>query len=314
MDLKTAIITSEKFALHAPPSGHPDASNRISSVLPKLKDAFGDSLLWIEPSPASLEWVLTVHTQEYVEKVKKTQFGPMVLLDWGDTFAHGPSFEVALLAVGAALEAVDKVITKQIKNAFCFVRPPGHHALPNSAMGFCIFNTVGIAARYAIKNYGIKRILILDWDVHHGNGTQEIFYEDPQVYFISLHQFPYYPGTGKASDIGKGAGEGYTMNICMHRGATDKEYEEAFHAKVLPAIDKYKPEIIFISAGFDAHKDDPLGEIYLTEQGYETMTLLLKNAAQKHCEGKIISVLEGGYKTESLYNSIKSHLKALSCP
>ncbi|QSR87979.1 histone deacetylase family protein [Methylacidiphilum caldifontis] len=312
MDLKTALLSSEKFAQHRPPSGHPESPARITEVLPKLREDFLDSVLWIEPTTASETWIERVHTPQYVEKVKKTQKCPMVLLDGGDTFAHGPSYEVALLAVGAALTAVDKVMSHEIKNAFCLVRPPGHHALANAAMGFCLFNTVAIAARYALEKHGLKRIFIIDWDVHHGNGTQDIFYEDPHVFYVSLHQFPHYPGTGKTSEIGKGEGEGYTLNLCMPRGASDKDYEKAFYEKILPAIDRFKPELIFISAGFDGHKDDPLGEIYLTEKGFETMTQLVKNAAERHCQGKIISVLEGGYNTESLYRSIKSHVKVLS--
>lgn len=311
MDLKTAVFCSEKFAQHRPPSGHPESPARITQLLPKLREDFLHSVLWIEPTAAPEQWIQRVHTPQYIERVRKTQKGPMVLLDGGDTFAYGPSYEVALLAVGAALNAVDKVMSKEIKNAFCFVRPPGHHALANAAMGFCLFNTVAIAARYALGKHGLKKVFILDWDVHHGNGTQDIFYEDPQVFYASLHQFPHYPGTGKSTEIGKNEGLGYTLNLCMPRGASDSHYEKAFDEKIIPAIESFKPDMILISAGFDAHKDDPLGEIYLTEQGFEKMTRLIKEAAERHCQGRMISVLEGGYNIESLYKSIKSHLQAL---
>jgi acetoin utilization deacetylase AcuC-like enzyme len=195
--------------------------------------------------------------------------------------------------------------------AFCAGRPPGHHAETARVMGFCLFNNIAIGARYVQAKYGIERIAIVDWDVHHGNGTQEIFYDDPSVLYISLHQFPLWPGTGAVTETGSGKGEGFTLNCPMTPGSGEKEYLEAFRNRILPALHKFRPQLLMISAGFDAHKDDPLANIQLTEDSFATMTSMLMEISSKYCGGKIISVLEGGYDLRALARSVEAHLTTL---
>jgi acetoin utilization deacetylase AcuC-like enzyme len=198
-----------------------------------------------------------------------------------------------------------------VKNAFCAVRPPGHHAESSRAMGFCLFNNVAIGIRYAQEQHGLKRVAIFDWDVHHGNGTQEIFYEDPSVLYVSTHQYPYYPGTGSASERGKGKGEGFTLNLPLSAGTDGKEYVKLFKEKIVPALQEFKPDILLISAGFDAHKDDPLAAIFLDESTYSEVTRMLAEFAEKCCQGRIVSVLEGGYDLQALPRCVEAHLQQL---
>jgi acetoin utilization deacetylase AcuC-like enzyme len=233
-------------------------------------------------------------------------------VDQGDTTVSAESFDVALLAVGSSLAAIDAVASGILQNAFCAVRPPGHHATKKQPMGFCLFNNTAIAARYAQEHHGIGRIAIIDWDVHHGNGTQEIFYDDPSVLFISLHQYPFFPGTGSRAERGEGKGEGFTLNLPMRAGTEEPEYVEAFQKEILPMLDMFRPELILISAGFDAHREDPLGNINLSEESFKKMTLMTMESADKHCHGKIVSILEGGYNLSSLSKSVEVHLKALA--
>jgi acetoin utilization deacetylase AcuC-like enzyme len=228
-----------------------------------------------------------------------------------DTVISDNSFDSALFATGAVLKGVDLVFNKEIDNAFCLVRPPGHHAREGQAMGFCIFNNIAIGARYLQTKYKLNRIIIIDWDAHHGNGTEEIFYEDRTIFYISLHQYPHYPGTGAKEDIGRGQGEGYNLNIPMKAGSGDNEYIRAFQDIIIPRLKSYKPEFILISAGFDGHRDDPLSGLNLTETGYYEMTKLVKEIARLYSENRIVSVLEGGYNLLSLSNSVYSHLLSL---
>jgi acetoin utilization deacetylase AcuC-like enzyme len=244
--------------------------------------------------------------------IKRRCLAGETVLDTGDTHACRESYDAALLAAGAVLQAVDGVMKGELSAAFCAVRPPGHHAESEAAMGFCLFNNIAIGARYAQKKYGVERVAILDWDVHHGNGTQEIFYADDSVFYISLHQYPYYPGTGAANETGTGNGEGLTLNCPMAAGSGWKEYEEAFRSKILPALHKFQPHLVMISAGFDAHKDDPLAHIQLTEDSFAEMTNMMMEIASKYCNGKIISVLEGGYDLQALARSVEKHVHALA--
>jgi acetoin utilization deacetylase AcuC-like enzyme len=210
-----------------------------------------------------------------------------------------------MLAAGAVLSGIDAVFLKKFDRAFCSVRPPGHHAECDRPMGFCLFNNVAVGARYAQRKHGLKKIAILDWDVHHGNGTQHIFESDPTVLYISLHQYPFYPGTGGRGEKGIGDGEGFTLNIPLPEGTGETRYFEAFNAEIIPALSKYHPDLLLISAGFDAHKDDPLGGMWLTEDSFGKMTNLVKNIAP------VVSVLEGGYDLDALARSVEAHLRSL---
>ncbi len=207
--------------------------------------------------------------------------------------------------------AVDEVMTGKLDRAFCAVRPPGHHAGTSTAMGFCLFNNVAIGARYAQRAYGVKRAAIVDWDVHHGNGTQQIFYEDNSILYVSLHQFPYYPGTGSTGERGAGPGEGFTLNCPMGAGSVEKDYLDAFQTHICPALNSFRPELLFISAGFDAHKDDPLAGINLTDDSFARMSDLVLDVTRESCEGRVVSVLEGGYNVQALARSVTAHLSAM---
>ena len=222
------------------------------------------------------------------------------------------SFDIALLAAGGALELADQVASGQLDNAFALTRPPGHHAERDMALGFCLFNNVAIAARYLQRHHGIEKVLILDWDVHHGNGTQHTFEDDPSVLYVSLHQYPYYPGTGAASETGTGRGAGATVNCPMPAGAGDAEYEHAFVERVLPAIDAFAPQFVLLSAGFDAHVDDPLAQMRLSTSFYGWMTARMLEVADRHAGGRLVSLLEGGYDTRALSASVEAHLAGLA--
>ncbi len=222
------------------------------------------------------------------------------------------SYRAALQAVGGTLAAIDAVMDGRVANAFCAVRPPGHHAEPSRAMGFCLFNNVAVGARYAQQRYGLGRVLILDWDVHHGNGTQAAFYEDPTVLYVSLHQYPWYPGTGSAEEVGTGPGEGYTLNLPMAAGRGNDEYRTAFELRIQPAVREFSPDFVLISAGFDAHRDDPLAMMNVTEAGYRAMTESVKDWASTTAQGRIVSCLEGGYNLTALADSVEAHVRCLA--
>jgi acetoin utilization deacetylase AcuC-like enzyme len=221
------------------------------------------------------------------------------------------TLDAAYLAAGGALAAVDAIMNGDIDQAFCAVRPPGHHAEADRAMGFCFFNSVAIATRYIQQHHGLQRVLIVDWDVHHGNGTQHAFYDDASVLFFSTHQFPYYPGTGGAMETGEGRGKGLTINVPLSGGQGDDEYREVFQKVLVPAADTFQPEFVVISAGFDAHRDDPLASMDLTEEGYGELTSLVATIAKNFSSGRILACLEGGYHLQALAGSVDRHLQAL---
>jgi acetoin utilization deacetylase AcuC-like enzyme len=309
--LPTGLVFHPDYLKHDSGRGHPESSERLSHLLAHLeKKRLLPKLQSIQPYSAPLEWLEMVHDPSYIKKVERICRNGGGMLD-PDTHVGPESYDIALLAVGGVMAGVDEVMGGRIKNGFCAVRPPGHHAERDKAMGFCIFNNVAVAARYVQEKFGLKKVLIVDWDVHHGNGTQNIFLDDPTVFYFSTHQFPYYPGTGSENEIGEGEGEGSTFNMPMYAGSGDLEYIEAFEHIFYPLAMKFSPDFVFISAGFDAHQDDPLAAINLTETGYMRMTEVIVKLASVCCQGRLISVLEGGYNLKSLSNSAEKHIRVL---
>ncbi len=262
-----------------------------------------------EPRAATTEELLRVHTEDHLAVIDRTA-GRAVSLD-PDTFTSPDSRDVALLAAGAAVGGVDAILQTGVTRVFALVRPPGHHAERDRAMGFCLFNNVAAAAAHALS-LGLERVVVMDYDVHHGNGTQWIFYDDPRVLYISTHQFPFYPGTGAAEDVGRGNGAGYTVNVPLEAGATDGDYEHVFNTIVIPVIDQFRPDLLLISAGFDAHELDPLARMRLSVNGYASLTRSLCDAADRHCAGRVLAVTEGGYQLAALKSCVESTLNVLA--
>jgi acetoin utilization deacetylase AcuC-like enzyme len=265
----------------------------------------------IRPQPAADDWILLVHSRDHLEDLAEPVRNAPRFLD-PDTRMSVESYRVAQLAVGGALAAVDAVVSGQARNAFAAVRPPGHHALPEHAMGFCLFNNIAVTARYAQRRYCLDRVLIVDWDVHHGNGTQAIFYEDPTVLYFSTHQYPFYPGTGSAQETGAGPGKGFTLNVPLAAGAGDAEIVSAFRDQLVPATQAFQPQLVMMSAGFDAHRDDPLAQLRVTEGGYAELTRMVMELAESFAGGRVVSLLEGGYNLQALARSVEVHLAVLS--
>lgn len=307
------LIYHPDYLKHDTGAGHPERPQRLETMIKHLLGTpLWKELQHVQPTPAPLSALHAVHSEEYVATIQQRCAEGDEILDDGDTHVCPVSYDVALLAAGGVIQGVEEVLNGRARSAFCAGRPPGHHAETSRVMGFCLFNNIAIGARYAQKQHGVGRVAIIDWDVHHGNGTQEIFYEDDSVLFISLHQFPLWPGTGAAAERGSGKGEGFTINCPIKSGSTEHEYLEAWKAEIRPAIDTFRPELLMISAGFDAHRDDPLANINLTEQSFGTMTRLARDLADRHCGGRIISVLEGGYNLPALAKSVEVHLSALA--
>lgn len=308
-----ALIYHRQFLRHLDGYAHVERPARLEAILSRLQDdPYWSGVDLIEPAPAQRDWLMAVHSEKYVDQMLSLSPDYPVVLDWGDTVATEATPEAARLAAGATVRAAQLVLEASYPAAFCAVRPPGHHAEPDRAMGFCIFNNVAIAARWLVDHGGLERIPIIDWDVHHGNGTERIFIDDRRVFYISLHQYPHYPGTGASSVVGTGDGGGYNMNIPMNAGDSDTEYLAAFDTSIIPALHAYKPQFILISAGFDAHADDPLSDICLTTDVYAEFTRRLCVVADQHAEGRIVSVLEGGYDLDALAASVQTHLWVLS--
>jgi acetoin utilization deacetylase AcuC-like enzyme len=309
---RTGLVYHPDFLKHEMGAGHPESPDRLRAIMTRLQSAgVLDRVTQIEPRMATEEWIVQVHSPAYVRRLKaQAPTSGRVSLDPDTTMSPG-TLAAALLAVGATLAAADSIMAGQVQNAFCAVRPPGHHAERDRAMGFCFFNNVAIVTRYLQRHHGIQRVLIVDWDVHHGNGTQHSFYEDPTVLFFSTHQFPHYPGTGRASERGDGPAEGLTINVPMVPGQGDAEYQAMFERVLVPAADHFKPEFIVISAGFDAHRDDPLASMGLTDEGYAVLTRIVTDIAQRHSHGRVLSSLEGGYNLDALGASVERHVGAL---
>jgi acetoin utilization deacetylase AcuC-like enzyme len=309
----TGFIFDPLVVRHDPGIGHPEQPTRVSAILEKLQE--GQALELLQQIPArraNADELGLVHGPGYIRLVQREVASGLRELSTGDTTISPASLDAASIAAGSVCSAVDAVFERQVSNAFCLVRPPGHHAGPNRGMGFCLFNNVGIGARYAQKRYNAERVVIVDWDVHHGNGTQEIFYRDGSVLFFSTHQSPWYPGTGARDERGEGPGAGLTLNCPLPAGSGSDEIGGAFRQILLPAIDRFEPDLILISAGFDSRIDDPLGQFKLEDQDFGQLTRLLLEAADRSAAGRVISILEGGYNLPGLASAARSHVLALA--
>jgi len=306
--MATLLLTHPAYLNHITPLGHPERSERLKAIDRALEDE-KFSMLAREQAPAApVETIALAHPADYIEEIHEAcpSVG-MVRID-ADTSMSPGSFEAATRAVGAAVLAVDDIMAKKAANAFCAVRPPGHHAETVRPMGFCLFNTVAIAARYAQKQHGIDRVAIVDFDVHHGNGTQEIFWNDPTVMYCSTHEMPLYPGTGATSERGE---HNNIVNAPLRAGDGGEKFREAFDTVILPRLDGFKPDLMIISAGFDAHTRDPLANLNLVEADYAWVTAKLMELADKSAGGRVVSVLEGGYDLEGLSQSVAAHVLTL---
>ncbi|MGR8949838.1 MAG: histone deacetylase family protein [Gammaproteobacteria bacterium] len=310
--MPTGFCHDQRFLAHDTGPGHPERPERFSTPLRHINGlAWRDKLLDIDTKRAEPEWIRSVHDSDYIARAKAACKAGHSHLDSMDVAISPRSFEIASLAAGAGISIADRIMNGTVDNGFALVRPPGHHAEHDTALGFCLFNNIAILANYLKQAHALDKIAIVDWDVHHGNGTQHTFDSDPSVLYVSTHQFPYYPGTGAASETGVGIGKGSVVNCPMPAGASDALYERAFREKILPALEKFKPDAVLISAGFDAHHSDPLAEISLTTEFFGWMTLRLMEIADKHAEGRIISLLEGGYNLNTLGACIEAHLAML---
>jgi len=306
---KTGCVWEKVYSEHVMTEYHPESPDRILGVKDVLENTEpGKKAIKLKVTPATKEEISWVHNPAYIDRVESTK-GKVVPLD-PDTTAGKKSYEAALMAAGGVVACVEGVLSGEVDNAFAFVRPPGHHAEFDRAMGFCLFNNVAIGAEYAIKKHDLKRIAIIDFDIHHGNGTQNFFYKRSDVFYISTHRWPFYPGSGLRHEHGEGLGKGYTLNIPMEKG-DDNELINAFKDVVRPLILEYKPELILVSAGYDAHEDDPLGGFSVTREGYKKLTEELVDLANTVCDGKIVFILEGGYNVSALKGCVEDALKVL---
>ncbi len=311
---QTGLVLDSRFRDHLTGPNHPERPERVVAIEAELmKRGLVEKCRPIHATPIELRLVERIHAREYIDRVDLACSQGRSFIDVPDSAICPASFEIARMAAGAAINAVDRVMAGELTNAFCVIRPPGHHAERTRSMGFCLFNNIAIAAQHLVDKHGLSRVAIVDWDVHHGNATQHSFESDARVLFISLHGQPgvTYPGTGYAHERGKGAGEGFTINIPMLPSSGDAEYRKAFDEQVLPALDKFCPEFLLISAGFDAHRDDPLGNQSLDTESFAWMTDALMQVAETHCRARVVSLLEGGYDLNALANSVAIHVERL---
>lgn len=311
--MTTALIFDPAYLKHETGTHHPESPERLKAILSALQndEPLWTSLVHDSPRPVSDDDIMRCHGYRLVDHIRSLCEDGVPFID-RDTAICEASFEIAKLAAGAAVAGVERVLRGEIDNAFALVRPPGHHATSDRAMGFCLLNNVAIAARYAQVHFGADRVLIVDWDVHHGNGTQEIFYRDPSVFYVSAHQYPFYPGTGSASERGLDKGEGTTLNIPIAEGTPASAHREAI-VEALAAIEKkFPPDLIIISAGFDARRDDPLGGLLLEDSDFREMTLRVMDIAERKASGRVVSVLEGGYNLHTLGETVRTHVRTLA--
>lgn len=309
---RTGLVADSRVQNHDPGPGHPERPARYRAVIDQLESSgLLHDLARIEPRVATDDDLALVHTCEYIALVEREIAQGRMQLSTGDTDVGPESIESARVAAGSVLAAIDAVFSGEVENAFCVVRPPGHHASAAVGMGFCLFNNIALAARHAQQRHGAERVLIVDWDVHHGNGTQDIFYRDGSVLFFSTHQSPWYPGTGAASERGEGPGAGKTINCPFPAGSGRREIVGAFQEILTPAAHAFRPDLILISAGFDSRVGDPLGQFLLADDDFAELTHRMADLAARHCSGRLVSVLEGGYSLEGLARAAEAHVGAL---
>ena len=310
---ETALLLDPIYKRHRTGPGHPECPERYDAITSALERAgLVEPAIRLSPRLASEDELAACHTRPYIELARREILSGGVELTTGDTNVCSDSFDVALRAAGGVLDAVDAVFSGTAHNAFCAVRPPGHHATPDRGMGFCIFNNIAVAARYAQRKHLTERVLIVDWDVHHGNGTQDIFYRDGSVFYFSTHQSPWYPGTGHPSETGEGPGEGATLNCPFPAGAGRAEILGAFQTQLAEAAAKFRPDFVLISAGFDSRSGDPLGRFTLLDDDFADLTRVILEIAERYAAGRLVSVLEGGYQLAGLGSAVVSHVTALA--
>ena len=314
MRRNTGLVYDEQYLRHRPGEWHPERPARLEAIMQRLQDTgLLEELILIRPYQAPVPWIERLHDPEYVERFQTACQKGYTIFGVPDCGICPESFDIALLAVGGVFAAIENVMDGRVQNAFCAVRPPGHHAERNKALGFCFFNNIALGAAYLLEHYGLERLAIVDWDVHHGNGTQHMFETDPRVFFLSLHQDPYtcYPGTGFRKETGKGKGKGSVLNIPLPAGSGDEDYLKAFEQEGLPRLRKFAPQFVLISAGFDAHAEDPMAHQNLTRGAYGQMGEQLLQLAQDTADGRLVSVLEGGYNLTVLADCVEDHLRLL---
>jgi acetoin utilization deacetylase AcuC-like enzyme len=308
----TGIVYDQRYAEHRTADGHPENFRRLQAIYKALdKDDHRGRFVRIEPRAATPPELELVHSPDYVVRIAATESKPYTALT-ADTHASAGSYKAAALAAGGLLEAVERVVSGRLQNAFALIRPPGHHAEKSRAMGFCLFNNIALAACFARRIMGLQRILIFDWDVHHGNGTQHIFEDDPAVLFFSIHQYPHFPGTGFFTEAGRGRGEGYTVNIPLSKGYGDGDYVMLVRSLLRPVALEFDPDLILVSAGFDIHRSDPMGGMRLTRHGFAGLTRSIMEIADACCRGRIVMALEGGYNTRTIGSCVKATIDELS--
>ena len=308
--MPAGYVSSEIYQRHET-GNHVEGKDRLTAIDTMLeKTKVKEQLIHISPRPASIDEIAAVHDRDYIRSLQAEIDSGGGWLD-PDTYASPGSWEAAVYAAGGLMTAIEQVMEHKADGVFAAVRPPGHHAVPSHQMGFCLFNNIAIAARFALSNYDIKRILIVDFDVHHGNGTQEIFYSESQVLYFSTHEYPWYPFTGAAEEAGKGAGEGYTVNVPLESGLGDNEYLEVFNEVLVPVAGRFQPDLVLVSAGYDAHWQDTISNMTLTTMGFARMTKIIKAITDEFCRGRLVFTLEGGYNRLALAYSVTATFELL---
>jgi acetoin utilization deacetylase AcuC-like enzyme len=308
---KTIIIKDDRYLQHITSEGHPENHHRLETIYSILREEEMNSLFTeVAPKGATKEELALIHAPAYIERIEKTAGHAHTMLD-PDTHTSSGSWEAAILAAGGVVKALDFLVEGKADNGFALVRPPGHHAEASRAMGFCLFNNIAIGAKYLLSKRKHQKILIVDWDLHHGNGTQNAFYDSPEVLYFSIHQFPFYPGSGHFEEIGEAEGRGFTINVPLPGGQGDEDYSKIFEEILAPITEDYRPECVLVSAGYDTYYLDPLGAMRVTPQGFFCLASMLVDLAGKYCEGKILFALEGGYHLQGTAESVKQTIHAL---